>query len=94
MNPSQPIPSSPAEYLANELERLMALPIATPEDVEMWDSERWTIDQTLADKFPGFEAEHEVEHFSDDVDMRARDAGYRDYQHGLMSDYVRRLRGG
>lgn len=72
----------------------MALPLATPEDVERWYSERWAIDQTLAEKFPGFEAEHEMEHFFDDVAIRARDSGYRDYQHGLMSHYVRRLRGG
>jgi hypothetical protein len=80
------------EYLANQLERLMALPLTTAEDRERWEEERNGVQQHLEERFPQFEPEHEVWHFFDDADIRARDAGYRDRQHGLMTEYVRRLR--
>jgi hypothetical protein len=79
-------------YLADELERLMALPLTTAEDAERWDEERDRVKQQLAERFPQFEPEEEVWHFFDDADIRARDAGYRERQHGLMAEYVRRLR--
>lgn len=87
-----PTSSTPAEYLANELERLMALPLATPDDVEQWYAVRHTAEQTLGARFSDFDVEHEVWHFFDDADIRGRDSGYRDNQHGLMCDYVQRLR--
>jgi hypothetical protein len=80
------------EYLASELERLMALPLATTADRKRWEEARDGIRQHLEEHFPQFEPEHELWHFFDDADIRARDAGYRDRQHGLMSEYVRRLR--
>jgi hypothetical protein len=80
------------DYIAGELERLMALPISTKPDVEQWYSECDKTQQALKERFPYFEFWHEVWHFLDDVDIRARDPGYRDYQHRLMSDYVAFLR--
>jgi hypothetical protein len=84
--------SEAAEFLATELERLMALPLATPEDVADWYSESKKSKATLREKFPQFEFYDEVWHFFDDADVRARDSGYRDHQHRLMSDYITRLR--
>ena len=81
-----------ADYIAGELERLMALPLSTKPDVEQWYSERDKTQQGLKERFPDFEFWHEVWHFLADAGIRARDTGYRDYQHRLMSDYVTFLR--
>src|SRR6478609_6604209 len=43
-----------SEYLANQLERLMALPLSTAADVERWDAERDGIQQYLGEHFPQF----------------------------------------
>ncbi len=79
-------------YLAGQLERLIALPLATPADVELWYQERSTVEHALEQRFPDFEPEHELWHFFSDADIRSRDSGYRDRQHRLMSEYVQRLR--
>ena len=83
---------SAAEYLASQLERLMALPLTTPADVELWYEESSSVERTLEQRFPQFEPEHEVWHFFSDADIRSRESGYRDRQHRLMSEYVQRLR--
>jgi hypothetical protein len=80
------------DYLANQLERLMALPLAMPTDVERWYEESSRVKQTLEQRFPRFEPEHEVWHFLSDADIRSRESNYRDRQHRLMTAYVQRLR--
>ena len=59
-----------------------------PEDVETWEQECQSVQDSLKSQFPIFEPYHEVWHFFADADIRARDTGYRDYQHRLMSEYV------
>lgn len=81
-----------AEFFAHELERLMALPLSSKSDVEHWYVERSRIEKTVKQRFPKFEFWHEVRHYLDDADIRARDTGYRDYQHGLMKRYLEFLR--
>jgi len=81
-----------ADYLATQLERLMALPLTTHADVEHWYEESSTVEQTLEQRFPRFEPEHEVSHFFSDADIRSRDSGYRDRQDRIMSEYVQFLR--
>jgi len=81
-----------ADYLAAQLERLMALPLATPAEVEIWYEERDAVQNALLKQFPQFEPFHEVWHFFADADIRSRDVGYRDHQHRLMSEYVQDLR--
>jgi len=81
-----------ADFFARELERLMALPLNTRSDVEQWYVECEKTYETLKEQFPKFEFWHEVRHFFLDPDIRARDTGYRDYQHHLMRDYVAFLR--
>ncbi len=70
----------------------MALPLSTKQDVEPWYAERDKTEKILKERFPNFEFWHEVWHFLLDADIRARDAGYRDYQHGLIRGYVAFLR--
>ncbi len=81
-----------ADFFAGELERLMALPLTTKSDVDHWYAERDKTEKILKERFPKFEFWREVWHFFLDPDIRARDAGYRDHQHGLMRDYVAFLR--
>jgi hypothetical protein len=81
-----------ADYLASQLERLMALPLTTPAEVENWYGERDAVQENLKRQYPQFEPFHEVWHFFTDADIRGRDAEYRDHQHRLMSDYVQHLR--
>ena len=70
----------------------MALPLATPSDLEHWDLEGYEVEQTLKKQFPTFEPRDTFWHFLADADIRVRDAAYREYQHRLVSDYVTRLR--
>ena len=81
-----------AQYLASELERLMQLPLTNPVEVKGWYDECHRVQDTLKKQFPTFEPYHEVWHFWTDAEIRSRDAGYRDYQHRLMSEYVHHLR--
>ena len=81
-----------AIYLADQLERLMALPLNTKADLENWESERNKVEQTLHDKFPSFEPIHFFWHFMDDADIRVRDSGYRDSQNQTISRYIADLR--
>ncbi len=50
----------------------MALPLATPADVERWYEESSGVERTLERRFPQFEPEHEVWHFFSDADIRSR----------------------
>jgi hypothetical protein len=79
-------------YLASELDRLIALPLDTKGDLDSWESQRVQVEQTLHEKFPDFEPSDIFWHFVTDADIRLRDMSYREYQHGLISRYVRRLR--
>ena len=87
-----PATDSAAEFVATELERLIALPLDTPEDAERWDTECASFQTALETRFSTFELEHHVWHFITDSDIRRKDAGYRDRQHQAVTDYVRRLR--
>ncbi|MES2599058.1 MAG: hypothetical protein V4662_27265 [Verrucomicrobiota bacterium] len=81
-----------ADFLSAQLERLMALPLVTPADVECWYQESGKVAQTLERQFPNFLPYQEVVHFFSDADIRARESGYCNSQHKAMSDYVQILR--
>ncbi|HXT38699.1 MAG TPA: hypothetical protein VN887_01615 [Candidatus Angelobacter sp.] len=83
-----------AEFVAAQLERLVALPLDTPEDEERWEGECASFQTALETRFPTFELEHHVWHFFTDTDIRQKDAGYRERQNRAVADYVRRLRYG
>ena len=70
----------------------MALPLITPADVEQWYAESTAVQHALEHHFTTFPAAHEVWHFFSDADIRAREVGYRERQHRIMSEYVQRLR--
>lgn len=70
----------------------MALPLDTPAHSEQWYAKRFEVEATMNQAFAGFPIWHEAGHYFDDADIRVRDLGYREHQHGLMRDYVSRLR--
>lgn len=81
-----------ARYLVGELERLLSLPIGTPQELEVWYSESERIQQEFPARFPDSNYPHDVWHFLTDADIRVRDAGYREYQERIITDYIRRVR--
>ena len=81
-----------ASFLAHELERLMALPLETLDDVDRWCAECAKVETELETRFPSFAYQEQVNHFFMDPDIRQRDASYRQWQHQGISDYVARLR--
>ena len=81
-----------AEFVAAQLERLVALPLDTSEDEERWGSECGSFQTALETRFPTFELEHHVWHFFTDTDIRRKDADYIQRQHQAVADYIGRLR--
>ena len=83
-----------ARFLAVELDRLMSLPLDTPENVKTWDNEAGEVMTALDEFFPRFLFELEVWHFFADADLRQKDAAHRQRQHEYIADYITRLRQG
>lgn len=90
-NETEPIPPA-AFYLIPQLERLMALPLATQADLNQWNAEADKVEKTLRDGFSDFEPPDIFRHFLADPDIRIRDKGYLEFQHQLISQYITRLR--
>jgi hypothetical protein len=88
------MPSTAAEFVAGQLERLISLPLDKQEDAERWDNECASFQKALETRFPTFEVEHHVWHFFTDSDIRRKDAAYRERQHQAVADYIKRLRRG
>ncbi len=84
---SQPDHSHPlVRELKAALRVLDALPLSTKEDMERWydasDAFRKRLRSdwgSIYDCLP-----HELEHYLDDADIRAKDAGYTEYQRKLL----------
>ena len=83
-----------AGFVAAGLGKLPALPLVTEAEEERWGQECASFETALGSRFPAYELEHHVQHFFTDTDIRRRESGYRDRQHGEISDYIRRLRDG
>jgi len=79
-------------YLVGELERLLSLPIGTKQELEAWYEESERVQREFSARFPDLDYPHEVWHFLADADIRARDAGYRERQECIITDYIRRVR--
>jgi len=73
--------------LAAELRVLDALPISTPEDRAIWENSRWAFDEKLRTVWSSVYASlpHELEHYLCDVDIRAKDPGYAEYQRDSLA---------
>ena len=83
-------PTGP-QFLAEQLERLLAMPLETTDDVLSWRREADTV-QSACDRFPGFEFPHHIWHYFLDADVRHRDFEYREYQEKQIRDYIADVR--
>ena len=79
-------------FLVTELERLLSLPLGSKSELEAWYAESERVQSELTGRYKDLDYPHEVWHFLADADIRARDAGYRQYQDKIMTDYIRRVR--
>ncbi len=80
------------KFLVTRLERLLSLPLDSKSEIDAWYAESQKLQRELPERFPDLEYPHEVWHFLSDADIRARDAGYRQYQEQIIRDYIRRAR--
>jgi hypothetical protein len=61
-------------------------------EAKAWYAESERVQREVPQRYPDLEYPHEVWHFLADADIRARDAGYRQDQEKIMTDYIRRAR--
>jgi hypothetical protein len=47
----------------------------------------------LRQRFPDLKFPDEIWHFLADAEIRAGDAGYRQYQEQIVADYIKKVRG-
>ncbi len=81
-------------FLVSELERLLSLPLGSEGELEAWYGESERVQKELPERFPDLDYPHEVWHFLADADIRARDAGYREYQERIIKDFIRKSKDG
>ena len=81
-----------SQFLADELERLMNLPLKSKEDVRHWANQAHKLQSLLTERFPKLDFPHDIWHFLADADIRERDSDYKDAQHKKISDYIARVR--
>jgi len=95
MQPSNDFPNYQAvgEFLAGELERLMSLPLDTPEDARRWNIEAEKVMTVLDTHHPRFVIERQGVNFLADAEIFRQDAAYRQAQYQCIASYVARLRG-
>lgn len=79
-------------FLASELERLRALPLASKADAKVWRAEAAVLEQQLTNRFPDLEFPHEIWHYLSDADVRAREPEYGAVQEQIVADYITSVR--
>ena len=79
------------QFLAEQLEPLLSLPLDTKADVVPWYSEADAV-QAACDRFPVFEFPHHIWHYFADADIRQRDSEYRQSQEKEIRDYIAEMR--
>jgi hypothetical protein len=81
-----------SQFLADELERLMKLPLKSKDDITHWANEAQNLQMILRERFPKLEFPHHIWHFLDDADIRERDLDYANAQHKEIRDYIAQVR--
>jgi hypothetical protein len=80
-------------FFADELEKLLAMPLGTKQDLEAWCRASTELRDRLRIDHPDLDYEGETYHFLVDAEIRQHDAGYRRWQEGEIRSYIRRVRG-
>ena len=82
------------KHLANELERLLTLPLVPGHALEEWYRDARDVLAAMSTRYPDVEVPHEVRHFLIDADIRAKpkDAEYRHDQETVVRQFIADLR--
>lgn len=82
------------QFFADELERLLALPLHPKEALRRWYEEARNLQKAMQ-QHPEVEIPHEIWHFFSDADIRSKrkELEYRDDQERLVRGFIRSLRG-
>jgi hypothetical protein len=80
-----------SRFLADELERLVQLPLASKAQVNQWYSEARKVQDALS-RSHFFDFPHHIWHYFSDADIRARDPDYKRSQDEAITDYIRKVR--
>jgi len=89
---SRPLPKLDLEHplvveLSLALQALDALPLSTEDERALWSEAAQAFERKLRTDWSSVydSLPHEVEHYLDDADIRAKDAGYASYQRKLLA---------
>ena len=80
------------KFFADELEKLLAMPLNTRQDLDAWYAASERLRETMRSQHPGVEYEGETYHFLVDAEIRQRDVGYRKWQEGEVRNYIQKVR--
>ena len=84
--------SESAHLLADDLERLLDLPLAASTERDYWYAQAQAVERTLHECAPSLSVPHELWHYLADADIRARDPAYCHAQEQFVRDYLAELR--
>jgi hypothetical protein len=75
------------QFFAEQLEKLLTLPLDTKEDLETWHRASQELRERLQ-QYPEVRYEGETYHFLVDAAIRQRDSGYRKWQEEEVRSYI------
>ena len=76
--------------LSEKLRKLHAMPIGTAEEIAAWEAAAEKLSERLYEDYKDVydSLPHEIEHYLVDVDIRAKDPGYAQYQEKMLADLL------
>jgi hypothetical protein len=80
------------KFFADELEKLLAMPLNTKQDLDAWYGASKRLRDTIRSHHPEVEYDGETYHFLVDAEIRQRDKGYREWQEGEVRRYIEQVR--
>ena len=80
------------KFFADELEKLLAMPLETKQDLQAWQSASKQLRDRIRSDYPDIGYEGDTYHFLVDAEIRQRDAGYRRWQEEQVRGYIRQVR--
>jgi hypothetical protein len=92
MSNSEASPTDARRFVADELEGLPGLPLATAENVDRWYAEAERLHDALDQQNQSYPVPHELWHYLSDADIRAKEPGYRQRQDSFVTAYIAQLR--
>jgi hypothetical protein len=84
--------NSGSKFFADELEKLLGMPLETRQDLEAWHFASKRLRETITSQHPDVDYEGETYHFLADAKIRQRDPDYRKWQEGEVRRYIEMVR--